>query len=76
VRTVAIYRLIHGSDFSSEQVRAMALAYEGALIDLRLKDRDDPLTELIAEKIAEHTRRGERDPATLRQRVVKELNGH
>jgi hypothetical protein len=53
----------------------MALAYEGALIDLKLKDREDPLMELIAKKIIEYAQRGEWE-FKLREHVVKEPNRH
>jgi hypothetical protein len=39
---VAIYRLIASGTFGPEEIKAMAAAYEGALIDLQLVDRNDP----------------------------------
>jgi hypothetical protein len=51
----------------------MQAAYEGALRALRLKDRTDPVTELIAKKIIEITRSGERDPPHICARAIKEL---
>ena len=44
----------------------MAAAYEGALIDLQLMDRNDPLTELIAKAIVNVTATGERDPENIK----------
>ena len=73
---MAIYRLMQNAGFSPEQVAVMAEAYEGALIDFGLKDRNDPLTELIAKKIIDHAQRGERDPTKLRQRILKEIRGN
>jgi len=46
---VAIYRLIASGTFGPEEIKAMAAAYEGALIELQLMDRNDPITELIAD---------------------------
>ena len=61
---VAIYRLIASGTFGPDEIKAMAAAYEGALIDLQLMDRNDPLTELIAKAIVTVTATGERDPET------------
>ena len=44
----------------------MAVAYEGALIELQLIDRNDPLTELIARAIVNVTATGERDPENIK----------
>ena len=51
----------------------MTAAYEAALTKLRLVDRTDPLTELIAKKIIEVTRNGEQDPTSICARAIKEL---
>ena len=40
----------------------MKAAYEGALIDVGVTDRNDPITELIAKSIVNVTANGERDP--------------
>lgn len=51
----------------------MAAAYEAALELLRLKNRSDPLTELIAHKIIEVYRSGVRDPARICATSLLEL---
>lgn len=70
---MAIYRLLQRSGFEPEAVRAMTDAYEEALRKLRLADRSDPVTELIANKIIEHARRGERDSYRLCETVLREI---
>ena len=40
----------------------MGLAYEMALIALRLADRGDIANDVIARKIIDHAKAGERDP--------------
>jgi hypothetical protein len=45
---MAIYRLIANGSFGPDEIEAMSDAYEGALIDLHLTNRDDPISELIA----------------------------
>ena len=52
---------------------AMAAAYEGALIDLQLIDRNDPLTELIVKAIVNVTATGERDPEKIKERALNAL---
>jgi len=42
---VAIYRLIANGSFGPDEIEAMTTAYEGALIDLKCADRNDPLTD-------------------------------
>jgi hypothetical protein len=56
-----------------DEIDAMTAAYEGALIDLRLSDRDDPITELIAKSIVNVTATGERDPVRIKQRAINTL---
>ena len=51
----------------------MAATYEGALIDLHLIDRNDPLTELIAKAIVNVTATGERDPEKIKERALNAL---
>lgn len=51
----------------------MAAAYEGALIELKLIDRNNPLTELIAKAIVNVTATGERDPENIKVRALNAL---
>ena len=70
---MAIYRLIAGGTFGPDEIKAMAAAYESALIDLQLMDRNDPLTELIAKAIVNVTATGERDPEKIKERALNAL---
>ena len=60
---MAIYRLIAKGIFGPAEITAMTAAYEAALLDLGLVDRDDPITEIVATAIVTVTSKGERDPA-------------
>jgi hypothetical protein len=53
----------------------MATAFQGALNALGLMDRADPLNELVAKKITEIAKTGERNPLRLRDRALKALRG-
>jgi hypothetical protein len=70
---MAIYRLIAIGSFGPDEVKAMVAAYESALTDLQMIDRDDPLTELIAKSIVNVTATGERDPENIKERALNAL---
>lgn len=70
---MAIYRLLQGSAFEPEAVTRIASAYEDALRALKLADRTDPLTQIVAKKVFEIAQTGERDPARITSLALKEL---
>ena len=51
----------------------MKSAYEAALIDLGVTDRNDPITDLIAKAIVNVTATGERDPKQVMDRALNAL---
>jgi hypothetical protein len=65
-------------DFMSdpETRRLMALAYELTLATLRLSDRNDPIVQMIAERITKLAQTGERNPETLCQHALDGLGSH
>ena len=70
---MAIYRLITNGSFGPDAIEAMTAAYEAALVDLRMINRSDPLTELIAKSIVNVTATGERDPEIIKERALNAL---
>jgi hypothetical protein len=70
-RDMAIYRLIANGSFEPEQIEVMTAAYEAALLDLGLADRDDPLTEIVARAIVTITDLGERDHDKIKERALR-----
>jgi hypothetical protein len=72
---VAIYRLLQKSAFEPDDIKRMGEAYELALTQLELKDRDDPLTETIAKYIVELAQTGEKDPKTICHQALSRLRG-
>jgi hypothetical protein len=68
-----IKRMLDSSAFDPAAVTALTNAYEGVCAALQLADRTNPLAEVVAKKIIEHARRGERDPNQLRAVVLKEV---
>jgi hypothetical protein len=53
----------------------MTSAFEQALRKLGLTDRTDGATEIVARKVIEFAKQGERDPARLCAAVLKSLEG-
>jgi hypothetical protein len=70
---MAIYRLLQNSAFGPEQIHSMTTAYEDTLDVLGLAHRTDSVTEIVAKKVIEIARTGERDPRQIRLRTIAEL---
>ncbi len=70
---MSIYRLIANGSFGQMEIEAMSAAYEAALANLGVANRDDPITELIAKAIVNVVATGERDPKLIEQRAVNAL---
>jgi hypothetical protein len=70
---VAIYRLLQGAAFDDRAVAAIMTAYDAVLRELGLVNRTDPCTEIIARKIIECARTGERDPERLCELALKDI---
>ena len=73
VTAVAIYKLIGNGAFGPDEIEVMKAAYEAALVDVGVTDRDDPITELIAKSIVNVTASGERDPKQVMERALNAL---
>ena len=59
--------------FDPEAVRALAVAYDSACAVLHVANNADPRATIIAKKIIEHARHGERDPIRLLDLVLTDL---
>ena len=70
---MAIYKLIQNTAFEPEDVERLVTAYEQTLRALRLKDRSEPITQLVAEKIIAIGRLRIEDPAEISKLALKEL---
>ena len=70
---MAIYRLLRNSPLKPEEISRLEAAYERALRTLCVKDRDDPLTEMIAKQIIKIAQAGVHDAAQLSALAVAEL---
>src|SRR5262249_6351575 len=68
------HRLLENHVFGPDEIRVLTTAFEDTLRTLRLVDRADPATEIIARKIIELAAQGERDPVRLRERAIQSLS--
>jgi hypothetical protein len=59
--------------FSPADIVILSTAFEDTLRALNLTNRDDPTTEIVAKKIIELAKQGERDPVRLQERAVQAL---
>src|SRR5262249_53180001 len=60
--------------FDPEAKRVLGLAFEMARVALRLADRGDLTNEIIAKRIIELAKAGERNPDLLCEGVLKEFD--
>ena len=70
---MAIYKLFRTLSLQQEEIDKLALAYENALVALQIADRSDRITNIIAQRIIEAAKAGERDPAALCALAIKYL---
>jgi len=70
---MAIYRLFLDENFVAEDIERMSKAYEAAFELLRIPSRTEPLSEVVAAKIIQVYRKGERDPPRICARAIVEL---
>jgi hypothetical protein len=59
--------------FGPGEVEVLVTAFEDALRELQLSDREDPVTLTVAKRIIELANEGERDPVRLRDRALESL---
>jgi hypothetical protein len=70
---VPILRLLQGRVFEPEVVNAMVTAFEDALRELKLTNREDPIVERVAKIIIECAERGMRDSADIRDCALEAI---
>lgn len=66
---------MQNSAFAPEDVKRLGTAYERALAQLGLVDRNDPFTETVAKMIIEVAQTGEKDPDLICALALGRLMG-
>jgi hypothetical protein len=64
---------LDGQKFDAETIRVMGIAFEMALVAFRLADRGDLANQVLANKIMELAKAGERDPERLCDGVLMDF---
>jgi hypothetical protein len=65
--SMPIRRFLEGNrSFGPGEIEVLVKAFEDALCELQLNDREDPITLTVAKLIIELANQGERDPVRLR----------
>lgn len=67
------YSVIASSGLEPEAAAPVLIALEWALDALKLTDRTDPLTRIVANKLIELAKEGERDPQRLCELTLKAI---
>ena len=70
-----LYRLLQNSAFEPDHIEVMAQAFEAVCTKLHLAKRDDPLRDVVAEKVINWAKRGERNPERLYRSVLSDIQG-
>jgi len=70
---MSIYILLENTTFEPEEIERLVTAYEQTLHALGLKNRSDPITRIVAEKIIIVGRFRIEDPAQISKLVLEEL---
>ena len=68
-----IYQIIQNTPLEPQDLQRIITAYEQTLLVLGLKDRDDSLTRIVAQKIFEVGQTGIEDPAEISKLAMKQL---
>jgi hypothetical protein len=69
---MTIIQFIKNGAFEPDDIKAMSMALDDVCKTLHLTDGAKAAREVIAERIIELARRGERSPTLLRDRVLQE----
>ena len=70
---MTIYKLIRNTALGPNEIERLVAAYQKTLSALRLKDRDDPVTRIVAKKVFEVDQMGIEDPAEISKLVIRQL---
>jgi hypothetical protein len=72
---MAMRRLLANAVFEPEEIAVLTAAYDDCVRRLQLNERDDPLNEVLAKRILEAARRGDRDHRALCEEAIRALGG-
>jgi hypothetical protein len=70
---MTVHPLFEGLSLGPEEISRLAEAHKLALEALRLRDRDEAMTRMVARKIIHISQTGVSDPAELSRLAIKQL---
>jgi hypothetical protein len=70
---MTIFKLIQNAPLGPDQSQRLVAAYLETLRALGLKDRDDPITRIVARQVFEIAKTGIEDPAQISKSAMKQL---
>jgi hypothetical protein len=70
---MTIHRMLQNVPLGPERIAALVEAYQITLKKLRLVERDDLMTQMIAKKIIEVAQIGVSEPEQISELAIKEL---
>ena len=70
-RVVPIRPLLRDGAFGPEDITTLTAAFEDTLLVLGVHDRQHPTAMLVAKRVIELARQGERNPKLLRDAVLR-----
>jgi hypothetical protein len=70
---MAIYKLIKNAPLGPDEIQRLVAAYLETLRALGLKDRDDPITRIVARQVFEIAKTDIEDPTQISKLAMKEL---
>jgi hypothetical protein len=71
---VPISPLLQSQAFDPELISTLGAVFEDILRELKLTDRNDPLTTIVAHKVITAAQMGARDPQRIREWVLQSMN--
>ena len=70
---MAIYKLIQNTPLGPDEIQRLVAAYKETLRALGLKERDDPITRIVAKKVFEIVQTGIEDPSEISKLAITQL---
>jgi len=70
---MTVHPLFESLSLGPDEISRLAEAYKLTLEALRLRDRDDAMTRIVAKAIIEIRQTGVSDPAEISSRAIKQL---
>jgi hypothetical protein len=65
---------LSGRTFEPETIKCMGQAFEAVCSNLGLRDKADPICEMVAQRVIAYTQAEDSDPSVIAERVLRSLS--